>query len=162
MTKKMTTQLFTTLVEAIEWVKLNRPDGCICPCCEQFIKIYKRRLNAGMAYELLQLYILDKYKGVAYYHHSLFTKRSIGEISKLVHWGLVEQEEKDEEDTEKRTSGSWAITQAGRDFVDNKIKVKSHVYLLNGKILGFSDTETDILESLGEKFDYEELMRGTV
>jgi hypothetical protein len=155
--KKMQKQLFTTLKESIEWVSENQKDGCICPCCEQISKIYKRRLNSGMAYELIALYKISIFG--EYVHHSRFSETTGGEISKLRYWGLVIEKPKSD-DKNTRTSGFWAITEKGIDFVLNKIKVSRHLFLYDAKFLGFSKEETNIIESLGKSFNYEELMRG--
>ena len=66
------------------------------------------------------------------------------------------------EDADKKNSGYWKITQKGIDFVNNKIQVPSHVHIYNGKVLGFADTTTNIIKSLGTKFSFYELMNDVV
>ena len=43
-------------------------------------------------------------------------------------------------------------------FVENKIEIESHVYLYDAEFLGHSDTKTNVIECLGNKFNYQELM----
>jgi hypothetical protein len=38
-----------TITEAKDFLNENYKDGCICPCCNQTVKLYKRKLNSGMA-----------------------------------------------------------------------------------------------------------------
>lgn len=150
--------IFPLLSDAIEFVENNKSVGCICPCCNQIAKVYKRKLNSGMALELIQLYKLSKKKDTVFFHHTEFAKLTGGEISKLSYWGLVQEKPKDENDTDKKTSGYWSITEIGSNFVENKISIESHIYLYDAEFLGFSETKTNIIESLGKKFNYQELM----
>jgi hypothetical protein len=155
--KKMTTDLFTSVEEAKSWIKSNSNSGCICPCCNRLVKVYKRKLNSGMAQELINLYYLSRNdEQTEFYHHTKFAKVSGGELSKLTHWGLVSEKENNEED--KKTSGFWGITEKGIRFVENKVEVEKYIYLLDAELIGYSSDTTNIVESLGNKFNYPELM----
>jgi hypothetical protein len=157
---KMNPEIFTPLTEAQDWVTKNRGEGCVCPCCGQIAKIYKRKLNNGMALELIALYKLSMAEqDTEYFHHTKFAKLTCGEISKLVYWGLTEEKPKSTEDNSIKTSGYWKITPNGKLFVENELSVQSHVYLYDAKLLGFSDERITIIESLGKKFSYSELMQ---
>jgi hypothetical protein len=155
--KKMTYDLFTTIEEAKSWVNKNSDTGAICPCCNRLVKVYKRKLNSGMTQELIALYLLSlNDTKTEYYHHTKFAKVSGGELSKLIHWGLVCEKENNIED--KKTSGFWGITEKGILFVQNKIKVEKYIYLLDAKLISISQETTSVKESLGDKFIYAELM----
>lgn len=156
-TKKMNCDLFTTVEEAKNWVNINSKVGCICPCCGRLVKMYKRKLNSGMAQELIALYALS-FNDIEtkFYHHTNFAKVSGGELSKLAHWGLVSEKQNNVED--KKTSGFWGITEKGIDFVENKIRVEKYIFLLDAKLISYSEETTNIIESLGNKFKYPELM----
>lgn len=156
--KKMTTDLFTSIEEAKTWIKNNSDAGCICPCCNRLIKVYKRKLNSGMAQELIGLYLLS-YNDIEtkFYHHTNFAKVTGGELSKLAHWGLVS--EKENNDNDKKTSGFWGITKKGILFVENKISVEKYIYLLDAELIGLSIENTTIIDSLGDKFNYNELIK---
>lgn len=151
--KQLLYNLFTTLAESINWVDVNKHKGCICPCCGQIAKVYKRKLNSGMAMELIRLY---KFKSDEYIHHTQFASVQGGEISKLSYWGLVE--DKLNNNTNTRCSGLWAITNTGRLFVENKIRIPKHIYLYDSKFLSFSEETINIIDSLGSRFSYYELM----
>ena len=64
------------------------------------------------------------------------------------------------DDVKKKTSGLWRPTLAGLDFVDNKIMVPSYCKLYNNKEYGFSPETINIIDALGKKFDYNELING--
>jgi hypothetical protein len=159
--KKMNTKLFSKIADAHKFIKENREDGCICPCCGKVAKVYKRKLNSGMCIELITLYKLTKRSATnTFFHHTKFAKVTGGEISKLVNWGLVVEKTKDDEDiTNDRISGYWKITKKGINFVENRITVKSHVYLYNNELLGFSSLNANIIDCLGKKFSYHKLMK---
>ena len=159
---RMRNNLMTMLNEGIEWVNTNKNNGCICPCCGQIAKTYKRKLNSGMAVELINLYKLSKNSNDQWHHHSAFASVKGGEISKLLYWGLVEEMSKDSEQAKTKTSGYWSITQKGKMFVTRKIMVEKHIYVFDTKLLGFSDEYTDIVDSLGSKFNYQELINEQV
>lgn len=94
-----------------------------------------------------------------YHHVTEISTANTGsqDFSKLRYWGLISEKPNDK--TDKRTSGLWMITDKGRSFARNEIKVQKRVLIYNGKMQGFSEDHTDIIEALGDKFDYQELMR---
>jgi len=155
--KKMSTDLFTSISEAKTWVNMNSKTGCICPCCNRLVKVYKRKLNSGMSQELIALYELSRNDlETMFFHHTQFAKVSGGELSKLTHWGLVCEKPNSIQD--KKTSGFWGITEKGILFVENKISVEKYIYLLDAELISYSKETTNIIESLGNKFKYPELM----
>jgi hypothetical protein len=161
--KRMTTNLMTMLNESIDWVKENKTDGCICPCCTQIAKVYKRKLNSGMAYELIQLYRISKIRNVEYLHHTQFARVTGGEISKLLYWGLVEEMTKPTDEKKKsKTSGYWKITPKGVEFVTFCISIPKHIFIFDAKLLAFSDETTTIVDALGSNFNYQELINGVI
>jgi hypothetical protein len=81
-----------------------------------------------------------------------------GNFATMKYWGLIEQLEKDEDDTTRRTSGWWRITQKGRNFILNKITIPKYIFTYNMSLHSMSEEHTDIAESLTEKFNYQELM----
>lgn len=155
-------KLFTTLEESKKWLEENRTEGCICPCCNQFAKIYKRKLNAGMALFLIGLYKLSKKStSTNFSNKSIMSEMKINtsslDYSILKHFNLIK--ESGIIPNEKRKSGFWKLTSLGNDFVEKKVQVNSHVYLYDSEVLGFSESKISIMETLGEKFDYNELMK---
>lgn len=161
MEKFQANNIFPLLSDAIEFIEKNKSNGCICPCCNQIIKVYKRALNSVMSRCLIRLYVIDKNNNK--YHHvkkivSGISDTGTNDFSKLKYYGFIEEQPKDSSNTKTRTSGFWRITEKGRLFVENKTSAESHIYLCNASLLGFSETKTSIIESLGKKFNYNELM----
>lgn len=156
--------LFTTAAEARNWVLVNRNDGCICPCCGQIAKVYKRKINGVMARLLIQLYNLNINNDE--FHHvskilGVVSVTGTADFAKLKHWGFIEEKEKgdEEEDKKRRTSGYWRITDAGKSFAENKTTGYEYIYIYDAEVLGYSTTSVTILDALGTRFDYSELMR---
>ncbi|MDP6933906.1 MAG: hypothetical protein QGG40_13360 [Myxococcota bacterium] len=143
-----------------EWVMANLDDGVVCPCCDQYAKTYRRKLNEAMARLLIWLvrsYMADPRFYNIHEFPLIQGRRGGGDFAKLIHWGVVIQ--KPNEGTEKRTSGMWKPTGVGIDFVNRPwSRIPSHVYLYNGEEMGFSDSTTNIREALGKRFSYAELM----
>tara|TARA_R110000824_G_scaffold122685_2_gene280024 strand:+ start:5271 stop:5414 length:144 start_codon:yes stop_codon:yes gene_type:complete len=44
------------------------------------------------------------------------------------------------------------------DFVCGKIKIPQYALIYNDQVLDFSENEVSIRDSLGKKFDYQQLM----
>ena len=151
-----------TLKEAKDWLRLRAQKGSFCPCCKQFVKIYKRALGSQMARWLIWLTRtweqLPQY-GDAWVDIKMAPTRG-GDYAKTTHWQLAEN--RISNDKTLRSSGLWRPTAKGIDFVQNRIRVPSHVELYDNLVLGFSDETIGIVEALGKRFDYYELMNSPV
>ena len=147
-----------TLEEARAYLKEHWGKGVECPCCRQHVKLYKRKIYARLAYDLISLHNLDRENNLFFHVRDIgLPEAGGGDFAKLKHWGLVE--EKPNEDDEKRTSGYWRITPRGRAFVRNVIPVEKYLFFYNGRIYKCSDEHQSIIEALGKKFNDGELMR---
>lgn len=132
-----------------------------CDCCHQSVKKYPRTIHSTMAFMLTRLYRYDQENPGGYAHvGTLMVKgqTATSDFSKLKFWGLVVEHGKDEEDSTRRTSGEWAITDKGRKFVRGEITVPKIIYMFNKKAHGTDGGEVGIRDCLGNKFNYEELM----
>ena len=85
-------------------------------------------------------------------------KTNNGDYAKLRFWGLL-QSSSDEPEEDKKSSGFWKITDKGKKFVENSITIKEKAYLFNNKCYGFTGEEINIVQALGNKFSYSELMQ---
>lgn len=152
-----------TIAEAKAHLNANYKEGVKCPCCEQFVKEYKRSIYARVARLLIELYKIDyTFAGPYRYVHiddicRNVTDKGSGDFAKLQFWGLVHLEEN--EDTKKKTSGKWMITETGKEFVLRKRSVQKYVHILLNKVRKFSGPQVTIDDCLGKDFDYAELMR---
>lgn len=152
----------STIEEARNFLKKNIDKGVTCPCCSQFAKVYKRRINVVMSRMLIRLYQMN-YANQYEYHHvkeivSGISDTGTNDFSKLLYWGLIEEKEKDSTNSKTRTSGYWRISKKGIDFVENKIKMPSFCFVYNGMPRQFSEEQVDIEQTLGNKFNYKNLM----
>ena len=96
--------------------------GGNCPCCGQWVQVYKRHLNASMALQLWRLaqHTLKNNKNPKEYtHYTVFNGGA--DFAKLRFWGFVEH--KENTDQSKRDSGLWRITEKGWSFILNNDRV---------------------------------------
>lgn len=123
------------------------PNGAICPCCDRFIKIYRRSFTADMA----RCLILLVREGRDWVDIKRLPVRG-GDYAKAVHWGVVE--------TQGEDLGMWRITDLGVDFVGECALLPAHVFLLKNVCIKVDEAQIGIRDALRTKFDYEALMRG--
>jgi hypothetical protein len=141
-----------------------RDRGHHCGECGRLLKIYNRRLSRSMARGLVRLYVLGvRFPERRGFHVKLFDKEGArGEFGVLSSWGLVV--EQPNQDGGKKTSGMWALTDFGREFVELRHQVPQYVILKWGsELLGFSGSMVTAKECLehGNRFRYDELMAWT-
>ena len=135
----------------------NWEDGTTCPCCGQFVKLYKRTIYAAVARELINLTRLCEGTTNFYHITDFQVKRAGGgDLAKMEAWGLVEQQTNHE--TKKRTSGMWRITPYGRNFVFGLVSVPKYKHFYDGDVYKTSAEHITIRDALGKKFNYSELM----
>ena len=160
-----------TLDEARQHVLKHRTDafGVPCPCCDQLVKVYRRRINGAMALVLLALAKQAIAKGSREWLHvpnfvraipfsANLSVKSGGDWSKLRFWGLIEMRSGVRDDGSKR-NGWYRITQEGVDFALKKTTVPKYALITNQQFLGFDGSErASIDDALGKKFRYDELM----
>lgn len=131
-------------------------DGRSCPCCGQFSRIYVRKMHATIARGLIRL-VRTWERRPGWVHVRELGLTAWGDFAKLMHWGMTIQKEKEKGD-KSRTSGLWQPAQKGVRVVHNQEKFWSHIMLYDGRFLGFAGEQITIIDALGEKFDYEEVM----
>lgn len=138
--------------------------GTCCPSCGQFVKVYRRKLNSAMAVALISVYryfeqpSADEWLHVA--KHLVSRKIQRSDEAKLVYWDLLRPLSAERPDGSKR-NGFYKITEKGRQFVRGEINVPAYVNVFNQTVYGFSDETTSIVEALGSRFNYAELMGKT-
>lgn len=151
-----------TLKQAKVYLRENFKEGANCPCCGQFVKLYKYAFHSGMARCLILIYNAttphkqtDGFMHVENYFVSIGVKMK-GYHGKLKYYKMLEQLPNN--DSSKAKSGIWRITQKGKDFVENKIEVPKRVHLYNDIVVDWSDEQITIKQALGSKFNYAELI----
>lgn len=155
-----------TLKEAKDLLKNEWSDGVECPCCTQFVKLYKRKITSSMAYALILIYRYFKNHPEKEYVHMNDYLNSIeglpfaiksGDNAKLRYWGLMEEKPEVRDDGSTR-AGYWKITELGKQFVEGDTAVQSHAKVFNSKSYGLEGELITIQDALGNKFNYDELM----
>lgn len=144
------------LLEARNWIseKLNGGESVICPCCGQHAKIYKRKINAGMAVALIKMY---RHAGRDWFNlpaiHNQWQSR---DEAGLRYWGLIQEARERREDGGR--AGWWRVTEDGERFIRGITPEPKYALIYNGTRIGFDGDPVFIRDCLGDKFSYEELM----
>lgn len=147
--------MMRTLVEAQEWLRRRVDDGEQCPCCTQFAKVYRRAINAGMAWSLVQMYRAAR---LEWQHIPTTVGGRSREEGKLRYWGLVEEELERREDGGR--AGYWRVTGKGEDWLYGRTTVPRYARIYDARCLGLVGDPTTLQDALGRPFDLQELMRG--
>lgn len=146
----------TTLQEARSWLRDQLDTGQHCPCCTQLAKVYRRKINSGMAVALIAMY---RHAGGEWFRMPEIAHRwQSRSEAQLAYWGLIE------ESTEKREDGGragwWRITPQGLRFVTDDELLPKYARIYDGRCLGFAGEPLGIRDALGTVFSYRELMDG--
>lgn len=155
-------QNFTFLKEAKDFLRTHWHQGVDCPCCGQYVKLYRRKLNSQMATFLGKL-VVKYLRDPRWYHaRELCAKGSTKASSDgtyLVHWGFIQSCPKDDT-TVQKTSGLWRPTPSGIDFVLKKTTAPKYMFLFDNKAFQSQDPvpQVQFYECLTDKFIYHELM----
>jgi len=156
--------LSATISDAKHLLRENFKDGIKCPCCDQFVKMYRRPITSAMAYALILFY---KESAKQHYRPWIHADRFFkdqdcppsirGDFPKLVYWGLLMK-------GEGESLGSYMITTMGEQFVRGEIHAVSHILFYNNKCYGAPEDfkYISIKDALKKKFDYNKLMSNTL
>jgi hypothetical protein len=145
-----------TLREARDLLRERVGDGETCPCCAQFAKVYRRKISGTMARRLRDFRTAVP-AGEFGHLPTVLGRGSDGEFAKLRYWGLIAEERRLRRDDGGR-AGFWKVTQLGEDFIAGRITVPMYAHVYDGRRLSLSGKEVSFVETLGEPFDYSELM----
>ncbi len=157
-----------SLKEAQDHLRKNLAKGAKCPCCARFAKLYKRQITSSMAYGLILLYINRHavQNEMEYIHiENFFKNQNIAssiraDVPKLRFWNLIEPDVRGREEDENPANGLYRITEIGKQFVEGKASVNSHINVYNNRMYGHPKEGKliTITQALKEKFDYNKLM----
>lgn len=147
----------TPLREVKDWLfERITSGGAICPCCEQYAKLYRRSITSPMARGLIKQY---REAGREFAHTASLVKSETHEASQLSWWGVLEEANRIRPDGGK--AGWWRVSDLGAAFARNEVRLPKYAYVYNGKVVRMDSAKTvSITEALGVKFNYQELMRG--
>ena len=151
--------LFDNKYNILQLRQMSEEGSRKCGCCGSNIRVYRRKLNSGMARVLCWLvaHRMGEWTHIAKIPAEIDRGNEIGRLS---YWGLVER--KKNTDTFKRSSGVWRVTNEGISFVLHGTEMPSPAFcsVPGHTILGFEDDFVTIHDVLTKRFNYSELMRG--
>lgn len=134
--------------------RMKTREGTRCPCCEQFCKVYRRKISSPMARWLIHAVFLWKKNEVSLHagdDWSVAILKGSGDFAKLRFWGLIEP----------LHGNRWYPTALGTDFVQDRVTVPEVALVFNDACLGFDGARVRIRDALGSRFNYDEIMAAT-
>ena len=139
-----------TLNDARQYLQLNRDDGVHCPACDQFVKVYRRRMYGAQVRTLIYAY---RQFGQDFFHLSVLDGKQVGvrqaDFPKLEYWALIEKH---------HDKPHYRITDRGVAFIERRLAVPETIVLYDGHLQGFEGVNKHIDQVLPKQFDYQELM----
>lgn len=157
----------STISQAKEYLRKRWFKGETCPCCNQFVKRYKRRITSTMALGLI--YTFKNFGVNTPFHFESFWKTTPEarhlpnnpDFYKLAYWGLIIQPENIEKKHEgAKTSGYWQITPLGELFIKRQVALKEYAIVYNSKCFSFEGEDLFIGGCFKKGFDFNELTKG--
>jgi hypothetical protein len=146
--------LTRTLAQARAELMTARTEGAHCPCCDQFAKIYRRRINKTMARSLIALYKAGGNREPV--HSPSVLGQNRGEEARLSYWGLIVEAEGLRDDGGRR--GWWQVTRRGELFLAGALTVPAYALVYNGVCLELAGDPVTFGDCLGVKFSLRDLM----
>lgn len=143
----------STLREIREYLGEHGMEGVDCPCCEQFVKVYRRSLASSAGRVLIAMW---RKAGADWVHVPGLGEQG-GDPLKARFWGLIERDQSSREDGSSRT-GWWRLTPSGVAFVQDRHQVPKYAHIYNNIALLLDGPQVSIRDVLGKKFRYDELM----
>ena len=154
----------TTLLAARIWLQEGKERGVVCPCCDQYAKIYKRKFNSSMARGLITLarYASTHPQEEWFHLATIFRDAKVcasNDGALLRHWGLIAPFKGQRKDGSKRV-GYHRLTDLGKSFARGIGTIPAYAVLYSEELLRLSEEQVTMKAALGAKFSFEELMGG--
>jgi hypothetical protein len=137
-------------------------DGCDCPTCGGFLKVYQRHITGAMVYALM---LMDaEPPGEWIYVPRLLSRRAGstvvargGDYAKLRYWSLIEPRPGKRDDGSVR-QGWWRVTADGHLFARDAVRVPRWAIEFREAVLGLEGDRIGIRDCIGAAFDYTAIM----
>jgi hypothetical protein len=150
--------LDATLGEVRDWLRARVEKGTHCPACEQFAKVYKRQIYAGMVRALVLMYREGDFGRRLYVHVPSIDPARGGDVAKLEFWGLIEEERGSRVDGGR--AGYWRVTRRGEDWLQRKTTVPKYARIYDGRLLSLTGVAVTVDDALRDVFRLDDLMAG--
>lgn len=147
-----------TLQEArVYWRETIRGEGGHCPCCDRWGKMYRRGINMVMAAGIVWLarHSADGSWVDVPRVGPRFVVAS-NQLPTMRWWGLCERNIPGPDD-DKKFSGFWRVTEMGKLWANNEVKVMKYVWTYNDTVIEFEGPDVAVSDCL-EKFSYNDVM----
>jgi hypothetical protein len=153
-----------TIEDAKKFIGRNKFDGCKCPCCGRIVKAYKKKLHRGIGGALSILYYATG-EAWKFVHVDDLTKLSKSyttptNLAAAKYWGLTTPKSinlsNNISDEEGRDSGYWCLTDLGVNFVQNKVTIRKHKYVLLDSVVKSGGDEVLFTDIMFENFSLAE------
>tara|TARA_R110000787_G_scaffold153516_3_gene267413 strand:- start:7517 stop:7972 length:456 start_codon:yes stop_codon:yes gene_type:complete len=142
-----------SIAEGKQYLRDNFKTGAVCPCCDKYVKAYKRKLNSGIARSLIIMHKLGAVNGKYIHVQNEFAKLKLRattmDYAYAEKWSLI----KDGDDI-----GTWTLTTKGASFVSNQSLLPDYCLVYNGNVYSWSDNFINIDTALSTKYDYDDMM----
>lgn len=145
-----------SLGEARDWLRERIDNGQRCPCCQQFAKVYRRKIHTAMARSLIVIY--RSTQPWEWCHLPTVLGINGGDTAKATYWGLLEEEAIIRSDGGR--AGWWRLTIKGRQYVEDRVRVPKYARIYDGRCLSLVGDPVGVRDALGDGFDLADLMRG--
>ncbi len=146
-----------TLQEARDVLRTLLDDGHECPCCRQFAKVYRRKIHATMAKDLILIY--RQVPVGEWFHLADTVGYNGGDTAKLAYWSMMEEETTIVRDDGGR-AGYWRLAPSGAAWARGETVVQKYARVYDGRCLSLVGDPVDIRDALGGRFRYDDLMAG--
>jgi hypothetical protein len=150
--------LDATLGEVRDWLRTRIDKGARCPACEQRAQVYRRQIYAGMVRALILMWREGDFGRRLYVHVPSIDPARGGDVAKLEHWGLIEEERGTRIDGGR--AGYWRVTARGQDWIERKTTVPKYARIYDGRLLSLTGPAVSIDTALGTAFRLDDLMAG--
>lgn len=157
----------TTIQQEKQRLREQWQDGTHCQCCNQYVKLYKRKINSTMAHRLITFwkYIEENNLHGQYIQaEEMFTEKKLkpcSDFAKLRWWGLIHAKKELRDDGSDR-NGYYRLTADGLMFVRGLMRVDEYKCSFNQQIYRPENpvNQVSIQDCLRKAFNYQELMNG--
>jgi hypothetical protein len=158
----VTIALKDSLGSARAYVIGNRAEGVVCPCCDQFAKVYKRKINKNHIATMVEVWKIQRENIIRdggnqndwVYLPNIAQKSR--DFATAQYFGLIEQKPGERDDGAKQT-GWWRITSEGLRFLRDALPLRTYAHIYNGVVTGYSGRMTSV-DKIYKGFNYNELM----
>ena len=124
----------------------------VCPCCDQSVGRYRRRLSKGQIYFLIELFIEYKRTGkIWHFYNSIKDSvkekygNNVSDYSKIKDWGLMGS--KGDYDPDGKSTGYYCISKKGVAFLNGNIYIPKYLYqTTTGETFNQSDKTVHITD----------------